>query len=711
MIDSFSANTSTTMSEPRSIFLLPELVLHLVELADARSILMLASTCRRLRHLIYTADGLGGSISSGHSILDMSGETTVVGHRDTWKAPGFARLYQRRYPSLNYGHEAELLGYIWNELRCAGMPCNWLLALCAREAIGARWQIQPQGCPFPPPARQSRHYRASVHSRAGSYDERRHGSGNRLHTALDLGSWCRSRFRIFDDAEGDDSDDSVTNTTIGQPWLRFGSTLIGSANSQQQMASSPSMSGKRCRRPVFVSTSHIGLRDEKGIITYDRVAKQHWHLPLPYAIESSVEWGGTAAQHTAQHFISEGRGSVRVWPLATAGSCCWRESVASEKRTNIVLRADALYTWGTEPFQANCWRILCRQPSTGKSRLGLSATSTAKLQLATPITDPALPRELSKAIELAVPKSEGIVQFQTSEVAPGLACAMITPHDKATAMMDVLLGITVDAIADPSFTTVNTPDPVTTVCFWDINKMPLTGGGTVEPKTFDIVFGRSKTGPMVCNEFTADTMIVWCSYYQLMSYSAHDIAIIACYAPAQGKERWRIQLDNRFVNNVVANLAAQRIVAVGEDELIILDMADGSVLHSIPGRYRSQIQFGLDAMLVCSLRGSTTVTAVNTLTGKVCWQSKTLDEWTQPSIVHNMDMYVSAGRILLYLPHYKVAQEIDFLGDHQVQTTTTSSSRPSSKPMPIPTAKKSTLHSPLPIPGNRKRSATWYGPR
>src|SRR4051794_24871283 len=96
--------------------LLPELAFQLVEVADARTIILLASSCRYWRQLVY------------------SGSKDMTEHDCR-----FARRYRRRYPGVAYGPEAELLYYIRLELRKAELPLNWLLALCAREAIGRRW--------------------------------------------------------------------------------------------------------------------------------------------------------------------------------------------------------------------------------------------------------------------------------------------------------------------------------------------------------------------------------------------------------------------------------------------------------------------------------------------------------------------------------------------------------------------------------------------
>ncbi|RKP07009.1 hypothetical protein THASP1DRAFT_24757 [Thamnocephalis sphaerospora] len=634
-----------------------ELVLRLVELADARTVLLLASTCHRLRRLIYAADGMG---DGGPRLGAWSARVVDVALADSdgCRAEGFARLYQRRYPGVAYGREAELLGYVWQELRRAQLPRDWLLALCTREAIERRWRTRPQGRPFPPPQRHSwRRSGGLFVGGADVYDDCAKASGTRCtgQTAEHDDSDDDNGMAATNNEEEEDSDDDDDGDTMQRSsamrWFRGRRILTGS-----DALIYGSIPGERCRRPVFVSASHVGLRDADGIAIYDRVLDRYWHLPLPHGVESSLGWGGTAAQYTAQHFISHGRGSVRVWPLAAMGSDAWCEATAESRRWRVTLRADALYAWDTLPFRANCWRVQCGEAFGEPSR-------SVDPRVATPATDPGVPRKLAKPIELVAPPCQGMATFQTSAVATGLACALLTPWDEENPPTDTLLNMSLDSPGGLAPVTSDAPDPVTTVCVWDVGAADVTDGLPLQPRRFTASFGRAKDGPAICEEFTADTMIIWCSYYQLLRYSARDIATLACYAPCTGQERWRAQLDNHFINNVVTCLAVGRIAAIGDDELLLLNLADGSILHALPACYRPQIQFGLDALLICSPRGSTTIEAVDTLTGKTCWKLETLEAWRRPGAVHNMDVYVTAGRIVLYLPHHKVAQEINFLSD------------------------------------------------
>ncbi|KAI9598058.1 hypothetical protein BDF19DRAFT_494110 [Syncephalis fuscata] len=637
--------------------LVPELALYLVEIADAHTAILLASSCRRWRHLICS-------------------NPEDVTHNESQ----FAKYYRRYYPGYNYGSEAELLSFIWLELKKAGLPPSWLLALCARQAIGRRWRTPTCGQPFPPPMgavkkslnqpdASAAALRSSLNAVLSLLEVPNTLSNNENSTSstnysdddtpeINVASNASS-MELSHDPSSAQSLSSIITNEAGESiifydtmrWLQNRSLVNSTANSSN--ISVTSITSERCRRPTFVSVGHIGLRNGTGVQIYDRINDKKWHLQFPYGVESSLSWGGVGGQRTAQHFLFDNQDQVRIWSLLD-GSLRWYDVKASRLRWRTILRPDVLYTWSASPLTIECWNI---------AELDKNAPTISSTRLDTQ------PTYLNEPINLCVPYYDGTAVFLASEVAPGLSCALITPNlpeteisDLATALMH---GLT-STDAPTGYTA--SEDIITNIFVWDLNK-PRVIRRIVEPQQFSAHLGRPKDGPSACSEFTNDALVVWSSYYELHQYSARDIARIACYAPSTGKERWSICLSNRFVNNVVTSVWQNRVAAIGDEELLLLSLRDGTVLHTLTVNYRPQIQFGLEGLLICSNRSDTTLVAIDIYTGQIHWTLKALEDWQNIGPVWSMDVYTTAGRILLYLPHHKLAQEIDFINS---RTTTTS---------------------------------------
>ncbi|KAI8055301.1 hypothetical protein BDF22DRAFT_676441 [Syncephalis plumigaleata] len=634
--------------------ILPDIAFHLVEVADARTNIMLAATCRYWRCMVYSDS------------KDMTEQHCY-----------FARRYRRRYPGVVYGAEAELL-------QKSGLSSN------CREIIGRRWLAPDCIRPFPPTStifpkeqhvsydllmRQFHNSRIAMlplvnaSSLLNDYNDRI----NRIMIENSISEANQSSIEddhaneVENDAQmalsllettTPEEVDSMTSNQSTVPSTHSLSLLSSSesnaSNSEANslVASLKSIKGERCCRPIFVAMGHIGIRDATGVRIYDCINEKQWYLPLPYSTESSLDWGGVIGQRTAQHFSEKDDAHVRVWSL-TDNSEYWCDMNTRNHQCQTILSSDVLYTWGSFPLRINCWRLT--KPDLYPSASSTSNTGDNNMRQKDSCSNSFFSK--SQSIELFVPQHDGNTAFMISEAVPGLSCALVTmdlPEDQIdSTTRDYIQDL---AAIEPNIKNSCLTGFIATVCVWDLNDASEETR-IICPKRIMLHLRHPEKEPVICNEFSNTALVVWNSYYELEKDGARDIAFIDCYSPSTGEEVWSTCLLNRFINNVITSISLERVVAIGDEELLILNLRDGAILYTLPASYRLSIQFGLDGLLICSNRRDTTVVAIDIYTGQIVWQLKAFD-----NIFHD-DFFPCQMDVsyLLYLPHYKLAREIGFI--------------------------------------------------